>query len=332
MLTVGLIGCGGMGSMHANCYLALKDKVKLVAIADLDKSKAETYAAQAGAKVYETGKELLENEKVDFVDICLPTFLHTEHALIAMEKGFDVFMEKPVCLNEEEAKALTEMQKKTGAKVQIGQVLRFWDQYVWLKEAVASGKFGKVKSGYFFRISENPRWSWNNWFNNPEQSGTVALDLHIHDVDIIRYILGDADDVSADVTRGEDGVIDHIYATYKYGDAVVKAEGCWDSIGQPFEAGYRIYFENATAVYNGGGLVVTTDKGERIVPEFKAECNENVDVGINVSNLGAYYSEIKYFIDEIINGKGEEIAPLQEAIKSAQLVWKEIELAGGRKK
>ena len=60
--------------------------------------------------------ELLEKEDLDMVDICLPTYLHTAHAVAAMEKGLHVFMEKPVCLNMTEAKLLLETQKKTGAK------------------------------------------------------------------------------------------------------------------------------------------------------------------------------------------------------------------------
>ena len=82
---------------------------------------------------------------------------------------------------------------------------------------------------------------------------------------------------------------------------------------------------------HNGRLTVRTDKGESFTPEFKSECDMDVDIGINVSNLGAYYTEIKYFIENIIEGNGEEIAPLSEGIASAMLVKKEIALAGGEK-
>lgn len=331
MLTVGLIGCGGMGSMHANCYLALSDKVKLVAIADLDKAKADKFTAQSGAKYYENGKALLENEKLDIIDICLPTYLHTEYAVAAMKTGASVFMEKPVCLTEEEAELLIKTKKETGAKMQIGQVVRFMNEYVYLRDAVKNKTFGEMKSVYFYRLSADPMWSWENWFNDYKKSGTVALDLHVHDVDVMRYIFGEPDSVSAEATRNADGVIDHIFATYKYGNSVVRSEGAWDMVpNYPFSAGFRACFEHATVEHNGR-LTVRTDKGEVLNPEFKAECDVNVDLGINVSNLGAYYSEIKYFIDNIVCGDGEEIAPLEEGIASAMLVKKEIALAGGEK-
>lgn len=332
MLTVGLIGCGGMGATHANCYLALKDKVKLVAIAELTKSKADKYLNETGAKYYETGLELLENEKPDIIDICLPTFMHTEYAVKAMKNGSSVFLEKPVCLNKEEAELLIKTKEETGAKIQIGQVVRFMKEYVYLRDIVKSGKYGKMKNAYFYRISPDPCWSWEDWFNDYKRSGSVALDLHIHDVDVMRYIFGEPDSVSAEATRNADGVIDHIFGTFIYGDSVVKGEACWDVADKhPFSPGFRVCFEKATIVHNGK-LTVYQDKGETFTPELKSEYEANVDVGINVSSLGAYYTEIKYFIDNIVNGNGEEIAPLEEGIKSAELVWKEMSLAGGAKK
>jgi len=77
MLKVGLIGCGFMGAMHANCYKNIAG-VELVAFADLRKEKAEELAKGTNAVIYSDGKELIEKANVDIVDICLPTFLHAE--------------------------------------------------------------------------------------------------------------------------------------------------------------------------------------------------------------------------------------------------------------
>ena len=143
MLKVGLIGCGFMGSMHANCYNNIEG-AKVVAVADLRPEKAEELAKISGAEIFETGKELIEKADVDVIDICLPTYLHAEHALLAMDKVKYVFVEKPVTLTLAEGKALIEKSEKTGAQVQVGQVIRFWDEYVYLKNAIDTGKYGKV--------------------------------------------------------------------------------------------------------------------------------------------------------------------------------------------
>ena len=335
MLKVGLIGCGGMGTNHSACYSALNETVKVVAVADVRREKAEEIAKKFGAEIYLSGKELINNADVDFVDICLPTYLHTEHAVMAMEKGLNVFIEKPICLNLEEAKLLLETEKKTGAKVQVGHVIRFWAEYVWLKKVAESKKYGNIISAVFTRLSPNPKWSWENWFNDEKKSGTMALDLHVHDVDFIRYLMGEPDSIQASATRDAKGVIQQIFTTYKYGDVVITAEGCWDYPDNfPFSMGYRVKFEKATAIFNSKSqpLVVYLENGEKIEPEIQKEFEQESDMGLNISELGAYYDELKYYTDRLISGEPLEIAPLSEAVKSAELVFKEIELVGGVKK
>ena len=150
MIRVGLIGCGFMGGMHAACYAALAELgVKVTAIADDRPEFLAQMKEQTDAQTYESGMALIEQADVDVVDICLPTYLHTAHACAAMEKGRDVFCEKPVCLTEEDMQALLETKKRTGRKVMVGQVIRLWDEYAWLKKTVDAGTYGRVLSGVF---------------------------------------------------------------------------------------------------------------------------------------------------------------------------------------
>ena len=155
MLKVGLIGCGFMGTMHANCYKNI-DGVELVAVSDIRRPKAEEIAKGTNVAIYGDGRELIENADVDIIDICLPTYLHAEYALQAMDKVGYVFVEKPVALTVDEGKALLEKSKATGCQVQVGQVIRFWDEYVALKKMIESGIYGKVVNANFRRISPRP--------------------------------------------------------------------------------------------------------------------------------------------------------------------------------
>lgn len=158
MIRVGLIGCGFMGGMHAACYAALAELgVKVTAIADDRPEFLAQMKEQTDAQTYESGMALIEQADVDVVDICLPTYLHTAHACAAMEKGRDVFCEKPVCLTEEDMQALLETKKRTGRKVMVGQVIRLWDEYAWLKKTVDAGTYGRVLSGVFQRVFVAPR-------------------------------------------------------------------------------------------------------------------------------------------------------------------------------
>ena len=99
MIKIGLIGCGFMGGMHAACYKALEELgVQVVATADIRADRAENLAKLSGAKTYASGMELIEQADVDAVDICLPTDMHVAHAVAAMRKGRNVFVEKPICM------------------------------------------------------------------------------------------------------------------------------------------------------------------------------------------------------------------------------------------
>lgn len=334
MLKVGLIGCGGMGSVHANGWIALKDRVQIVAIADPREEKAKAFAEQTGARLYPNGEALLEHEQVDVVDICTPTFLHTRYAVAAMEKGASVFCEKPVCLTRQEAELLLKTQEKTGAKVQVGQVIRFWDEYRYVKHAVENGTFGKVLSGVFARLSPKPKWAWEDWFNDYKRSGSVALDLHIHDVDFIRYLMGgEPDRFHTTCTRDDEGVIQQIFTSFEYGKAVFTAEGCWDfPDNYPFSMAFCIKFEKATVVFHSDqNLTVYPADGEAFQPELDKMYAEEKDSGINVSNQGAYVNELSFFVDYVTKGVKEEIAPLSEGVKSVLLVLDEADAAGGIK-
>ena len=136
-MKIGLIGCGGMGTTHNLSLKALSGKmdVEVTALADCRQEFLERAAKQwPQAKTYVTGKELLEKEELDAVHICLPSYLHAEHAIMAMEKGMHVFCEKPVCLTAEDGRRLLEVQKKTGVSVMVGQVVRSFDEYRYLKD------------------------------------------------------------------------------------------------------------------------------------------------------------------------------------------------------
>lgn len=329
MIKIGLIGCGFMGGMHSACYNAIEN-AKVVAVADIRKEKAEEIASIHHAQIFLTGVELINNADVDVIDICLPTYLHTEHAIMAMKKGRNVFIEKPVCLTKEEGELLLATEKETGAKVQVGQVIRSWDEYVWLKETTDKKIYGEIQTAVFQRLSNWPAWGWENWLHDAKKSGSVALDMHIHDVDFMRYLMGEPNAFHSNVMRDEKGIIEQIFTTFTYDNAVVTVEACWDYPNDfPFSMGFRIKFEQATAVLDSNGLTVYLKNGGHMKPEIKPVFEGNNEIGGNLSSLGGYYNELKYFIDRLEADEPLTIAPLCEGVKSVELVLKEIENVGG---
>lgn len=324
MLKVGLIGCGGIGAVHAECWLMMSEQVQLVAIADMNTERASALAKKANAKVYANADEMLSAETLDLVDICLPTFLHAEYMCKAMGYAKNVIVEKPVCLTEEEAQRILETEKETGSTVQVAQVTRFDEPYEFLKKAVDSGVYGKVIAGDFKRIS--PRPVWMRGHDDVRVSGSMALDLHIHDVDYIRFLLGEPDDVKTWTVKDKAGVIQHIWTGYQFGDAVVTAEGSWDyPTNLTFSCTFRVRLEKAALVLDEQGtLTVYPEEGEKFVPQL-GETLE-MDLGINVSNIGVYLKELKRFVTAVEQETGAVVS-LADAVASFRLAQKGMKLA-----
>lgn len=325
MLKVGLIGCGGIGAVHAECWLILKDQVTLVAVADTCTEKAQKYADISGATVYADGMELLDREELDIVDICVPTFLHAEYVIRAAKSVKNIMVEKPVCIYEEEAVQLLETQLRTGARIQVGHVVRFTDAYKYLKEMVSSEKYGTVVAGEFVRIS--PRPFWMKGHDDVNRTGSMGLDMHIHDADYIRYLMGgDPDSLDSWASRDENGSVQHIWSSYRYGKALLIAEASWDYPANfPFAGTFRVKLEQAAVVLDNQGIVtVYPVEGEAFRPKLAPPMT--MDMGINVSDMGPYCNEIKYFLDTILEDRPEGIASLSEAVASFRMVRKELSL------
>ena len=327
MLKVGLIGCGGIGAVHAKCWNLMGKNVCLTAIADLDIYKAEKCAEDSGARIYQDGFDLLMQEELDVVDICVPTFLHAKYAVVAMQHVKNVIIEKPVCLKEAEVQQLLEMQARTGALVQVAHVVRFTDAYVYLKKLVDSGEYGKVLAGNFTRISPRPLWMKGH--DDIDRTGTMAFDMHIHDVDYIRYLMeGEPDYIDANAIRDKDGVVQHIWSSYRYGETVLNAEGSWDyPTVLPFCESFRVRLEKATVVKEADGVVsLYTEDGRVETPKLGNRIE--MDMGINVSDMAPYLNEIKCFVENILKRNYKGIASVDEAVSSFRLVRKELELVG----
>ena len=326
MVKVGLIGCGFMGTMHANCYKSIEG-AEVVAFADIRRENAEKLAEDTNATIYGDGYELINNADVDVIDICLPTYIHSEYAIAAMDKVKYVFVEKPVALTKEQGAAMIKKAEETGANVQVGQVIRFWDEYVKLAEIIASGKLGKIVNANFRRISPIPTWGWNDWLLKNELSGGAAQDLHIHDMDYVLSLFGKPNTMkSVKNIIGEKS--SYINSLLSYDDFVVGVEGTWGLPGtHPFEATFRVVFEKGVVENAGGKFLLYTDDAAE---EIKIEKNENLGEGFeggNISDLGGYYNELLYFVNCVKTGAKVEKATVTDGVESLGFVLDEIDNA-----
>lgn len=310
-----IVGFGGLGKAHFRNTEELSQKVediKLVAICDVDEttfttqrniniSADETKMDLSAYKLYTDPAELFEKEKLDFIITALPTYLHEKIAVMAMEKGIHVFSEKPMAINAMQAQNMLDKAKEYNVKLMIGQCVRYFPEYVYLKKLIDSKKYGEVKYANFTRISGIPKWSWQNWFHDEEKSGGVLLDMHVHDVDFINYVFGKPSSV---YTRAASHrmVDDTAVTLYGYEDKLVTASSTWGmETGYPFTAEFLINFENATLELKNNVLKLY-DGGDAVDVDVSCEALE-------IESSSGYVNEVIDFIQCIRNNGSSKVNP-----------------------
>lgn len=325
MVNIGIIGMGGISGCHTTVYATMSDRIRIVACCDKIPERAQGKAAEIAiniseghardfaATAYLDYRELLADPNVHAVDICLPTDLHAEVAVAALRAGKDVLSEKPMALSVADCDMMVAAANETGRVLMVAHCIRFWPEYVALKALVDSGEYGAVRHAHFTRISAAPLWSSENWMMDAKRSGGVMLDMHIHDVDYIRFLLGNPQAVRV---RGyeKNGMNAYAMVDYQYADdKVVSAESGWDYPGAfPFRMTFRVVLEKATIEwdYARGAMMVYPAEGEPFTPELLTG--------------DGYHREIAYFLDCIENGSKPTIITPFETRESIRLVCLEI--------
>lgn len=282
MLRVCILGYGGIARSHRKGYELLKQKgvpVELAALCDIDEKQftnvvsinnAQDSGAQTALHTYTDLDKMLKAEKPDIVDICLPTYLHCEYAVKLLENGLNVLCEKPMGLDSEQCDKMLDAARKSKGKLMIGMCLRFDSNYLELKKMVDSGMYGKPTAAFFTRLSGMPGWGYDNWFMDYKRSGGVTLDMHIHDIDMIRFLFGEPKLCFAVKQDSETTEHTTVVSNFIYPDMIVNAVGDWGmSSTSKFQAGYRVNFEKATVIYNDHTLTVYPDEGEPFVAEYE---------------------------------------------------------------
>lgn len=293
MLKVALVGVGGISGAHIPAWEERRD-AELVALCDIRAEQMEKYKNK---HCYTDFDEMLKNERIDILDICLPTYLHAEFAIKAMNMGINVICEKPVSLNAADVARVYSTAKSNNVKFMVAQVLRFWPEYSIIKEIYNTGKYGRLLSGHMGRLGVRPKWSWDGWMMDEDRSGLVPFDLHIHDLDFIVYAFGKPKEFKDYRARSENQ--DYINSIYEYDGFFITTEAAWYDAPYPFAANFRFQFEKSLAVFENHEMTIYEKDGKIFKPVSQSG-EDTGDIGLPKNN--AYSNEINYFADCVLSG------------------------------
>lgn len=293
-MRVGLLGAGLIGQAHLAAYARIPE-AELVGVADARPESAAGAVAATGARFYNSYEELVANEDVDLVDICLPTALHKDAALEAARDGKHVILEKPMARNLEDAREIIGAFEKSGTRLFVGQVVRFFPEYARIKEMYDAGDLGEVgvvrtnrKSGFLH--------GWNDWYADRRASGGVMVDMLIHDFDFLRWMLGPVERVYARSSFGHEYArLEYALVTLRFrGGAIAHVEGHW---GWPDPFCYGIEVAGTSAL-----VTVDSTKQKPLTVVTGAGAGENGNSPDRAVGKSPFQVEIEHFVRCAITG------------------------------
>jgi UDP-N-acetylglucosamine 3-dehydrogenase len=292
-MRVGLVGAGFMGGVHLSAYANIPG-VEVVGVADARLESAVVGAEMAGARPYASYDELVAAEDVEVVDVCLPTAFHRDLAVEAAGDGKHVILEKPIARTIEDAREILDAFTGEGPRLFVGHVVRFFPEYVAIKEKIEAGDLGTV--GVVRTSRRSPfLLGWNDWYADWRVSGGVLLDLVIHDFDFLRWTLGEVERVYARGLLGREyNRLDYALVTLRFeSGAIAHVEGHW---GYPGPFNYSIEVAGSRAL-------LTADSTEPATLEMIREPDAPDGVPDLASGTSPYEIELTHFIHCITTGE-----------------------------
>lgn len=210
---IGFIGCGGIANAHME-RLSKIGEVEFACMCDIVEEKAKMASKKYGGKVYTDYKKMLDEVEIDACYICLPPFAHENQEFLCIQKNIPFFIEKPVHLDLERAKEIAEKVEEKNLITSVGYLLRYFDIIEKAREILKDKEIGLVRGKYFGGIPGGGK----TWHSKKNQSGGQLIEQATHIVDLMRYMVGEIEEVYA--CRFE-GINKKLYPEYDVEDASV---------------------------------------------------------------------------------------------------------------
>lgn len=223
-VTVAFVGCAHIHTPSFVNLLRGRKEVKVKFVWDHDAERAANRARELSAQVVKDVQDVWADPEIKAVVICSETTRHRDLVLAAAKAGKHMFVEKPLGITAQESREMAEAIEKANLLFTTGYFMRTDSKHLFLKEEIAKGRFGKITR---IRGSNCHSGSLGGWFDkewrwmaDPKIAGVGAFgDLGTHKLDILMWLMGDVESVTADVK----------VVTGRYGDCDETGEASFGS-------------------------------------------------------------------------------------------------------
>ena len=314
-----VVGLGWPGMQHLKGYTA-DPRSEVIAICDLDEKHVRQVASEHNIpNTYTSHLEMLENQDIDAVSVCLPNFLHAPIAVDALNAGKHVLCEKPPARSAQEAKAMAEAAIENEKTLMYALVQRFDGSTQRLKQLIREGELGEIyfgKAGYVRR--RGIPIGKEGWFVDKERAGGGALiDIGVHALDCVWWLMNSPRPVEVmgtSYTHFKHLVPDDV--KYNVDDATFAQIR--------FENGATIILETTWALNLPGDnyiKVAGTKAGATLSPFtlYTEKDGKELDKPLNASSINSFDEEVKHFVECIVDDK-EPISSAEQGIMLMQML------------
>src|SRR4051794_13677929 len=196
ILRIGVVGAGAVAHRHVGT-LAGFDDVAVVAVTDVDTGRAAELAERCDARTYASCEEMVQADALDAVYVCIPPFAHGPPELAAIEAGLPLFIEKPIAIDVPTAETIAAAVRDRGVVTAVGYHWRYLDTVDEARRLVQQTP-ARLVVGYWLDRIPPPSW----WLVRTRSGGQI-IEQATHVLDLVRYVVGEVDEVHARASATE---------------------------------------------------------------------------------------------------------------------------------
>ena len=298
-LTLGLIGAGRIGRVHAEHLAYRIPEARLLMVADVNRAAAQACAAACGGvDAVEAYQAMLDNRDLEAVVICSATDTHAEIIEAAAAAGKHIFCEKPIDFDLGRIDRALAVVERAGVMLQVGFNRRFDANFQRVREAVARGEIGTPHRLHI--VSRDPAPPPIDYV---KASGGIFLDMTIHDFDMARFLIGSeveavytAAGVRGDPAIGEAGDLDTAVVVLHFENGVI------GTIDNSRQAVYG-YDQRVEVFGSGGSIRIDNNHPNTAVVSTAEHVRRDLPLNFFMDRyVESFVAEMKAFIEAVLKG------------------------------
>src|SRR5688572_3956136 len=332
MYKFAIIGCGRIAHRHAENILRVG---KLVAVCDIEKNKADEFAALYNGKAWYSIDDLLKQEKdIDVICVCTPNGLHAEHSIKSLQGGKHVLCEKPMCIAMEAAWSMIDTAHFFRKKLYIIKQNRFNTPVQFAKRLLNENNLGRILSFQMNCFWNRPQQYYDGgWRGSKTLDGGLLYTQFSHFIDLLYWFLGDVDEVIG--YRKNSGLRNYLEFE-DTGTAILKMKtGALGNINYTINS-FKKNVEGSFALFGEkgsikiGGQYLNTIEWQSLDESIKYEDVQTTkanDYGFYTGSMSNHHEVYDEFIKALDN-KPNDLPKPAEALKTIEIIRKIYKASG----